>query len=161
MKKDKRGEQYFMQSEKKYFAAANTEKGFVSYYDEVYGNLEMTYIIKGGPGTGKSSFIRKIADDAENKGYPVEYFYCSSDPLSLDGIIIEPLKVAVIDGTLPHAYEPKFPGIKDRLINLGDNWDCGKLIERKDEICEKMSAKAMLYNNVYNYLAAAGRIAKQ
>ena len=51
-----------MQNEKKYFASANTEKGFVSYFDEIYGVLDRVYIIKGGPGTGKSHFIRNIAD---------------------------------------------------------------------------------------------------
>ena len=147
-----------MQNENKYFASANTEKGFISYYDEVYGQLDMVYIIKGGPGTGKSHFIRGVADEAERRGLDVEYFYCSTDPLSLDGIIIEQLKTAVIDGTFPHTYDPQYPGIRDKIINLGENWDGNKLKRRGDEICEMIQRKNNLYNNVYNYLAAAGRI---
>ncbi|MBE6671476.1 MAG: hypothetical protein E7593_04650 [Ruminococcaceae bacterium] len=147
-----------MQNEKKYFASANTEKGFVSYFDEIYGCLERVYIIKGGPGTGKSHFMRNIADEAEGNGYSVEYFYCSSDPLSLDGIIIEELGVAVIDGTSPHTYDPKVPGIREVIINLGNHWDSKKLEKNKDEICRLVNEKSMLYNNVYNYLSAAGRV---
>ncbi len=147
-----------MQNEKKYFASANTEKGFVCYFDEIYGGLDMVYVIKGGSGTGKSSFIRSIADEAEKNNYSVEYFYCSSDPLSLDGIIIEELKTAVIDGTSPHTYDPKVPGVKDKIINLGDHWNEKILRKNADEICEIVQAKSTLYNNVYNYLAAAGRV---
>lgn len=147
-----------MQNEKKYFASANTEKGFVSYFDEIYGGLEMVYVIKGGPGTGKSGFMRKIADEAENRKLSVEYFYCSADPLSLDGIIIEELSTAVIDGTAPHTYDPKYPGVKDKIIYLGDNWDGEKLRKNSKEICESVNKKSRLYNNVYNYLSAAGRI---
>jgi len=147
-----------MQNEKKYFASANTEKGFVSYFDEIYGNLNMVYIIKGGPGTGKSHFMRNIADEAEEKGYSVEYFYCSSDPLSLDGVIIEELGVAVIDGTAPHTYDPRVPGVREKIINLGENWDCKKLEENKDEICRIVQEKNLVYNNIYNYLSASGRV---
>lgn len=147
-----------MHKEKKFFASANTDKGFVSYFDDIYGNLDYVYIIKGGPGTGKSSFIRSISDEAEKQGFSVEYFYCSSDPLSLDGIIIEGLKIAVIDGTAPHTYDPKYPGIKDRIINLGKNWDIGKLNEYYYDVCKLIEEKNNLYVNVYNYLAAIGRI---
>lgn len=147
-----------MQKEKKYFASGNSENGFVSYYDEIYGGLNMVYIIKGGSGTGKSSFIRTIADAGEANGYSVEYFYCSSDPLSLDGIIIEELKIAVVDGTSPHNYDPKYPGVKDKILNFGDHWDGVKLKEKGHEICSLIERKSAIYNNVYNYLAAAGRV---
>ena len=147
-----------MQNEKKYFASANTEKGFVSYFKEIYGAVENVYIIKGGPGTGKSHFIRSIADEAVKHNYNVEFFYCSSDPLSLDGIIIEDIGVAVIDGTSPHTYDPIFPGVRDNIINLGENWSVDTLMKNKKEICEIIEKKSRLYGNVYNYLAAAGRI---
>ena len=46
-------------SEKKYFAAANTVDGFVSYYDEIFVKCSRVYIIKGGSGTGKSYFTTR------------------------------------------------------------------------------------------------------
>ena len=47
--------------EEKYFAAANSGEGFVSYFGEVFGeqNFEHVYIIKGGPGTGKSYLLKE------------------------------------------------------------------------------------------------------
>lgn len=147
-----------MQNEKKYFASANTDKGFVSYFDDIFGKMDMVYIIKGGPGTGKSSFIRRLSDEAEKRGHNVEYFYCSSDPLSLDGIIVEELKTAIIDGTSPHTYDPKIVGIKEQIINVSANIDRLSLSKNSKEICHLSEEKRALYNNVYNYLAAAGRI---
>ena len=147
-----------MQNEKRYFAASNSGTGFVSYFDEIFGDLDKVYIIKGGPGTGKSYFMRKIADEAENMGLSVEYFYCSSDPLSLDGIIIQEKSVAIIDGTSPHTYDPKLPGISEKIINLGENWDEKELLKNANEIRDIVSKKECLYNNIYNYLAAAYRV---
>jgi DNA gyrase subunit A len=47
--------------------------------------------------------------------------------IPLDGIIIVEKNIAVIDGTAPHIYEPKLPGICEKMINLGENWDEKKL----------------------------------
>ena len=74
-------------NERAYFAASNSHKGFISYFNEIFRSSQIShlYIIKGGPGTGKSRFIREIASDAEALGYDTEYYYCSSDQSSLDG----------------------------------------------------------------------------
>ena len=76
--------------EEKYFAAANSGEGFVSYFGEVFRpeEFQQIYIIKGGPGTGKSYFMRQVAEAAERQGENVVYWYCSSDPDSLDGITV-------------------------------------------------------------------------
>ena len=94
-----------------YFAAANTGSGFVSYFSEIFDPDEMKklYIIKGGPGTGKSTLAGKLADAAEERGHTVTRYLCSSDPSSLDGIMIEDLRVGVIDGTAPHAAAATAP----------------------------------------------------
>ena len=74
-----------------YFAASNSAKGFFSYYKECFddGRIKHLYAIKGGPGTGKSYFLRKVARQGEGLGWNCEYIYCSSDPDSLDGVIME------------------------------------------------------------------------
>ena len=73
---------------KKYFIGANTSRGFINYGDEIFEDLRKLYVIKGGPGTGKSTFMKRFASKAEEKGYNVEYYYCSSDPSSLDGVVV-------------------------------------------------------------------------
>ncbi|WDC83725.1 ATPase [Caloramator sp. mosi_1] len=87
---------------KKYFASANTSAGFVSYFDYVLKGRDKIYIIKGGPGCGKSSFMHKIGYELEAKGFDVDYVYCSADMDSLDGIVINDLNIAIVDGTAPH-----------------------------------------------------------
>ena len=81
--------------------------------------LEKVYIIKGGPGTGKSHLIKSLAAAAKEKNYDIEYFHCSADVNSLDGIIINDIKTAIIDGTAPHVTDPKYPGAVDIIVNVG------------------------------------------
>ena len=143
--------------EKRYFAGANTTRGFVSYYNEIFRPCGAIYVIKGGPGTGKSRLMREAADLAEREGAEVEYFYCSFDPLSLDGIIINK-DVAVIDGTAPHVYEPTLVGAKENLIDLGAFWDEGKLRGHIEEIRTLMSQKKHCFDMAYSFLSLVGSI---
>ena len=56
------------------FAAANGYLGFKSYFREVFkpSLLSRLYILKGGPGTGKSSYMKKIFSVFKEKGYHCE-----------------------------------------------------------------------------------------
>ena len=58
-----------------YFAASNSSEGFKSYYGEIFERADRLYVIKGGPGTGKSSLMKRLADAALRKGYKIEYYY--------------------------------------------------------------------------------------
>ena len=40
---------------KSYFACANSSRGFYNFFESNLQNLERLYILKGGPGTGKST----------------------------------------------------------------------------------------------------------
>ena len=88
-----------------YFLGSNSYKGFWSLYDEFVNlpEIRRLYIIKGGPGCGKSTFMKTIADAVKEAGYDVERILCSADPDSLDGIYIPALHIAYVDGTAPHA----------------------------------------------------------
>ena len=111
-----------MSEERHYFPGNNTPLGFFSYYGHILGQREANRIIciKGGPGTGKSTFIRKIAGHFAAKGEPIDYLHCSADENSLDGIVLKDKKVAIIDGTSPHMTDPVTPGAVDKIINLGE-----------------------------------------
>ncbi|MBZ4662472.1 MAG: hypothetical protein JG776_154 [Caloramator sp.] len=119
---------------KKYFASANTSSGFVSYFDYVLKGRDKIYIIKGGPGCGKSSFMHKIGNELELKGFDVDYVYCSADMDSLDGIVINDLNIAIVDGTAPHVIDPKYPGAVERILNFGDYWDIDLIRKYKKPI---------------------------
>lgn len=87
-----------------YFLGANTPQGFYSLYNEWIDQKKTTfYVLKGGPGCGKSTLMKKIGEKLEADGAQVEYIICSGDPDSLDGIYLPEKQVAIVDGTSPQA----------------------------------------------------------
>ena len=63
--------------------------------------------MKGGPGTGKSTFLKKIVNEASSRGFDTERYHCAFDPESLDMVIIRSLGVALFDSTAPHEHFPE------------------------------------------------------
>ncbi|MDO4945136.1 MAG: ATPase [Ruminococcus sp.] len=118
----------------KYFLGTMTQYGFSTEFGSIIENPDyFTYILKGGAGTGKSSIMKKIASEFEDT-QDIIRFYCSSDPNSLDAIVLKGSKTAIVDGTSPHVFDPQYPGICQKIINLGDNWNEAELQSHKDEI---------------------------
>ena len=144
----------------KYFLGANSGEGFVSHFTSFYKNDTewRIYILKGGPGTGKSSFMKYIAASCFDKGLKIEMCPCSSDPHSLDGIIIPEIKTAVLDGTAPHIVEPQFPGVVEEIINLGAFWDSDQLKAKAQEIVRVQKENGLLHKAARGYLFAAGEL---
>ena len=140
----------------RYFAAANSGRGFRSYFREIFFNesVKRRYVIKGGPGTGKSSLMKRIGALCEREGREVEYYYCSSDTDSLDGIVIDS-SVAMLDGTAPHSFDTLLPGALDEIVNLGAFWDSDGLAEQVDAIKDISRKKRIAYERAYQYLSAA------
>ena len=140
-----------------YFAATNSGQGFVHYFHEIFGLDDRIYILKGGPGTGKSYFLRQIQKACLEKGIDCECYLCSSDPDSLDGIRIPDLSVSVFDGTAPHAADTKLPGARENLINLGAFWREELLRLHREEITLKAEKKADAYRAALKSLGLAER----
>ncbi|MBQ2946114.1 MAG: hypothetical protein IJD95_06090 [Clostridia bacterium] len=135
------------------FICANTKNGFFSLQNEVINErAKRVYVIKGGPGTGKSTLIRRVAAAVG----AAELIHCSSDPDSLDGAVLSDGTV-LFDGTSPHLAEPPLPGAAGRIINTGELWDESKLIPHKNEIAALSAAISEEYRAAYSLLSAAGK----
>ena len=149
---------------KEFFAASNSYRGFISYFDKIFNpsEYEKIFILKGGPGTGKSSFMKAVSKNFEESGLTCKKILCSSDPESLDGLIIgnEEKKIAILDGTAPHATDPKIPGAIEKIINLGDSWNERLLSSSKENIVKFTNLKQEHYKNAYRYLSIAGLCVK-
>jgi len=147
---------------KRFFAGGNTVKGFYSYFDNILPieNAKRIFVIKGGPGTGKSTTMKTIALEMEKEGHIVELCHCSSDNNSLDGVFIKDIAVLIVDGTAPHVVDLKLPGIVDEIVNLGDFWNEEKLKENKDVISVCKDKISDLFYNAYSYLGAVNEINK-
>ena len=145
---------------KEMFPGGNTYRGFHSFYDYIISLDEANrkYCIKGGPGVGKSSFIKSIASHFLDKGCDVELHHCSSDNNSLDAVVIKQAKVAILDATAPHIVDPKIPGAVDEILNFGDYWnEKGFELQRKTLI-DLNNEKKSMFDSSYRYLMCAKQI---
>ena len=141
---------------RKLFPGANTSNGFYSYFDYIIPkDVNRIFCLKGGPGVGKSSLMKKIARDFVERGYDVEIFPCSSDPGSLDAVLIKKLKVVLLDGTAPHVVDPKIPGAIDEIVNFGDFWNMSNLENNKIEILQCNKEISACFQRAFKYLKAA------
>ena len=104
--------------------------------------------------------MKKIGNTASSVGFDTEAILCSSDPSSLDGVIIKNggKKVAVLDGTAPHIRDAELPGVTDSLIDLGKCWDEKTLALHKDEIISINQKKSGYYSDAYSYLSVMREI---
>ena len=145
----------------KYFASANGYSGFRSYFDSVFTEEDLTrlYILKGGPGTGKSTLMKRISSEFRDLTDKCELILCSSDPESLDGVILTTKagRIAITDGTAPHVLDTQFPGAISEIINLGEGWDSTGLCTKREEITKLIIQKKAAYKQAYEMLEVAGR----
>ena len=148
-----------------FFAAANGYNGFRSYFDRVFKSedFERIFVLKGGPGTGKSTLMKRIAKKAQQLGCDHDNIFCSSDPNSLDGVIVysERGRFAILDGTAPHERDAIIPGAIDSIVNLGEGFDVKALKEARIKILELNAQKKAAYKSAYDALRVAGAINSQ
>src|SRR5690606_25330290 len=140
------------------FPGGNTSEGFFSYYDHICPDARRLFVLKGGPGTGKSTFLQRTAADLLAAGLDVELHHCSADPASLDAIVVPAARAALLDGTAPHVVDPRHPGCVDEIVDLGRYWD-GPCLRRRREAIMRLSAQARpCFQRAYRYLAAARHV---
>ena len=144
-----------MKDKIKFFLGANSNMDFVSYFQQLQEQSDsmQLLILKGGPGSGKSSLMKRVLSYAEEKGHNLEIIPCASDPQSLDAVIDKTANFALMDGTAPHTQDPFLPGALHHIMYTGDLWDCEQLNKNKDEIAS-VSAR------ISDYHKAAGAYIK-
>ncbi len=143
-----------------FFLGANSAHGFYSLYKELIDLKEAhaVYILKGGPGSGKSTLMRNICKKAESMGYATEKIYCSSDPDSLDAVVFPDIGIALVDGTAPHIVEPEYPIAVEQYVNLGQFTDAKKIKDKKEEIMACKTTYSKFFPHIYRLTAAAAHI---
>ncbi|MBQ7172229.1 MAG: hypothetical protein IJR89_08140 [Clostridia bacterium] len=145
-----------------FFLGANGADGFRSFGDAVLceSPTGTVFYIYGGPGTGKSSFLKKVRAKAEAEGVAYELYYCSSDPESLDGIRLlsgDGMRcVSVVDATAPHARMPVLSGASGHILDFGEFWNTDVLAASRDEIETLSAKKAECFRCAYSFFAPAG-----
>ena len=143
------------------FLGVSSASGFFGHFDSLETDPDMwLYLIKSGPGCGKSSMMKEIAKIAIEKGESVELIHCSSDPDSLDGAILWDRKIALLDATPPHAVEPSAPGVAQDVVNLYHTIDKRKASANKDNILEQNKTYKGFHKQSASSLAKASSLFK-
>ncbi|MCI2105940.1 MAG: hypothetical protein LKK00_04375 [Intestinimonas sp.] len=145
-----------------FFLGSNSPGGFYSLFDGLIDPAEADriYILKGGPGCGKSTLMRRVAAAAEARGHPVEYILCSGDPDSLDAIVLPKQRAALVDGTAPHVVEPHYPGVVETYVNLGDGYDRSGLQNVRAEIISCMAGFGTFRQRTRRCLSAVAELSE-
>ncbi|MDR0880352.1 MAG: ATP-binding protein [Clostridioides sp.] len=146
-------------SVKEAFPGGNTSKGSYPLFDNIIPEgVNRIFCMKGGPGVGKSSFMKYVGKHFNNLGYNIELYHCPSDPSSLDALVIKELGVVMLDGTAPHIVDPKLPGAEDEIINLGQFLDTEAMEAKKDLIREADRQISESFKTAYKYLESSAPI---
>ncbi len=141
---------------KRVFPGGNTSRGFHSFYEYIAtGRPSKIYVVKGGPGVGKSTFMKKVAAAVNRRRFMVEVHHCSSDFGSVDGVYIPKGKIAFIDGTAPHIVDPVYPGAVSEIVHLGDHWDEEAMRENRKEVFNLTDECNHTFDHVFSCLKAA------
>ena len=142
-----------------FFLGATTPAGFKGYFEPLRREPGMQMLlIKSGPGCGKSTLMKHLAQAAEQQGQRIEKIHCASDPDSLDGVIFLDQKRAIIDATAPHVVEPDAPGADELVVSLYHTIDAGKLASHRDEVKALFARNAALRGRAARYIASAGSL---
>ncbi len=137
---------------KRCFLGANSGGGFCSLYGEFPPKDAFLHVIKGGPGTGKSTLLKALASAAEEQGLEVCRVLCSGDPDSLDGVYIPKLALAWVDGTAPHVVEPALFGVTGDYWNLSEYFVLPFSPEEKEELLSLQKQYREYYREAYEHL---------
>ncbi len=140
----------------RFFLGTNGPNGFFSYFDQMieYGKARHVQYIKGGPGCGKSTYMKTIATHFSH--LPQECILCSSDPASFDALVLPEQGIAFVDATAPHALEPRMPGIVDNYVNLG--LYTKDLSEKRDELERLLVKNKQCYRDATHLISAANTL---
>lgn len=142
-----------------FFLGATTPAGFKGYFEALRKEPGIRmYLIKSGPGCGKSTMMKRLAQQAEADGEPIERVHCASDPDSLDGVIFLNKKAAIVDATAPHVVEPDAPGADEVVVSLYHTINAEAIHPHCDEVKELFRKNAVLRSRASRYVASAGSL---
>lgn len=90
--------------------------GSRDFLPSITSRVNRRILMKGLSGTGKSTMLKTLGREAEQRGIDVLYGWCGLDPTSVDLVLFPELSVCLFDATLPHEYDPE--SSQDEILNL-------------------------------------------
>ena len=111
------------------FATAFTPNGIVTFVDTLYKDFKDVFILKGGPGTGKTNVLDFLSKEALKRGFYVEIFHDPLIPEKIEHILVPDLSLAIL--TSNEINNKSFKGTE---INMGDFQNPYQLDKNKPEM---------------------------
>lgn len=111
------------------------------------------YLLKGGPGCGKSALLQSVADAARKAGCPAELICSAADADTLDAVAVG--GVSLIDASSPYAIEPRYGGAVETVVSLAPFCDSRLLRASREEIIALTDEKQQIARHACRFIAAA------
>lgn len=118
-----------------YFIEAFTPFGTISLLSELLKEIKNTYLLTGGPGSGKSTMMKLIGIQLIDRGYEVDYIRSIREPDSVAGLILPKHKVCMIDKN-EFLSESKFNWGTHRNIDFNGFYRKTRIEEHRNRINE-------------------------
>lgn len=140
-----------------FFLGALAPGGFTGWFAEAAREPGVrAYLIKSGPGCGKSTLMKRLAEAGIAAGdTAVQRLHCSSDAASLDGVLLPGAGALVLDATAPHTLDCKYPGAAQAVVSLYHTLDDDALRARSAEILALGARNAERMQQAAGYFALA------
>ncbi|OOB77395.1 MAG: hypothetical protein BEN19_02050 [Epulopiscium sp. Nuni2H_MBin003] len=139
------------------FASSNTHLGIYQIFN--FGCLKNTkfYILKGGPGTGKTVFLKKLGTELVDSGQNVTYYHNTINPDFLDAVYVPNLNVMFISYNL--VINKDIPTtLFATIIDLDEFLDEHKILPHKDAIINSYNIVDRCLTHARFYLESANAI---
>lgn len=117
-----------------YFAEGLTSRGYISLLPLMMPNWERTYVLLGGPGTGKSTLIKVIGLELLDRGYGLDFFRSARDPDSIAGFTLAGEGYTMLDAAEISPLQWRAPGVVEHFFDFGAFCDGRKLLNQRQEI---------------------------
>lgn len=117
-----------------YFAEGITNRGYISLLPNMMSEWDRTYVLIGGPGTGKSTLIKMVGLDLLDRGYEVDFLRSAWDSDSMAGILIRRFNWAMLDQYEIAPLHWRAPGVIEHFIDFSKYCDLKKLEQEKERV---------------------------
>lgn len=131
-----------------YFAEGVTNRGYISLLPTMMAEWKRTYVLMGGPGTGKSTMIKMLGLELLDRGYEVDFMRSARDPDSMAGFTIRRSHLAMLDLYEVAPLKWRAPGIVECFVDFTALCDLRKLERQRERVLELEAEEKRLQKEI-------------